>query len=240
MKLMFLQETWQAMAESSLFALTLTLLAYLVGTWVFRRSGQQALLNPIVVAIVLVASTLSLARIPYPRYFEGAGVIHFLLGPVTVAMAVPMYTYWRHLRRMALPLIVALLAGSATAVASAMLLADWLGASPETVRSLAPKSITTPIAMAVAEQIGGLPSLAAVLVAITGILGTVGFPMLFRLLRIQDPAAQGFAIGLTAHGMGTARAIQISEEMGAYATLAMSLNGLLTAVVLPVLLRNVC
>ena len=237
MNLLFLQEAWLAVSGSSLFALALTLLAYLAGVWLFRRSGQHPLLNPIVVAIVLIGLVLTLTRIPYPRYFEGASFIHFLLGPATVAMAVPMYIYWRHLRRMALPLIVALLAGSATAVVSAMLLADWLGASQETVRSLAPKSITTPIAMAVAEKIGGLPSLAAVLVAITGILGTVGFPALFRLLRIRDPAAQGFAIGLTAHGLGTARALQISEEMGAYATLAMSLNGLLTAVVLPVLLQ---
>ena len=160
-----------------------------------------------------------------------------MLGPATVGLAVPLYAYWQHLRKMVLPLTVALLAGSLTAVVSAMALASLLGASAESIRSLAPKSVTTPIAMSIAEKIGGLPSLTAVLVVVTGIFGAVGFSGFFRLLRIRDHKAQGFAVGLAAHGLGTARAFQISEEMGAFATLGMSLNGLLTAVLLPVLLR---
>jgi putative effector of murein hydrolase len=138
---------------------------------------------------------------------------------------------------MALPLIVALFAGSITAALSAVGIAKLLGATPATVFSLAPKSVTTPIAMGVAEQIGGIPSLTAVLVILTGIIGAMGFPTLFKLLRISDHAAQGFAVGVAAHGLGTARAFLISEEMGAFSALAMGLNGLLTAVLLPLLLR---
>ena len=228
---------WVYLAASPLLGLTLTLLAYQGGVWLFRRSGQQAWANPVPLAILFIGTLLWLTETPYATYFEGAQFVHFLLGPATVALAVPLYMQWKHLRRMALPLLVALLAGSAAAAFSAMGIASWLGASPETVRSLAPKSVTTPIAMAVAEQIGGLPSLTAVLVVITGITGTLCVPAFFRLLKIRNPAAQGFAAGLSAHGLGTARAFLISEEVGAFAALGMGLNGIVTAVFLPLLLR---
>ena len=230
-------ETWVYLSASPLLGLTLTLLAYQLGYWLFTRSGQQAWANPVLIAIALIAAFLMLTGIPYPRYFEGAQFVHFLLGPATVALAVPLFAHWKRLKRMALPLILALLAGSATAAFSAMAIARLLGASSETIYSLAPKSVTTPIAMGVAEKIGGLPSLTAVLVILTGILGAVVFPGFFRLLHIRDHAVQGFAVGLSAHGLGTARAFLYSEEMGAFSALAMGLNGVLTAVVLPLLLR---
>lgn len=232
-----LADIWVNLSSSPLIGLTLTLFAYQFGVWVFRRSGQHALANPVLIAIFVITLCLWGSGTPYERYFEGAKFIHFLLGPATVALAVPLFAQWKRLKRMALPLIVALVAGSATAAFSAMAIAKALGASPETVFSLAPKSVTTPIAMGVAEQIGGLPSLTAVLVIITGIIGAVGFPSFFRLIRIRDHAAQGFAVGLTAHGLGTARAFLVSEEAGAFSALAMGLNGLLTALVLPLLLR---
>lgn len=230
-------EIWVYLSASPLLGLTVTLLAYQFGYAIFRRSGHRAWANPVLLSIVLIATFLFATDIPYPRYFEGAQFVHFLLGPATVALAVPLYAYWRRLKRMAVPLLVALLAGSATAAGSAMLIAYLLGATPETVFSLAPKSVTTPIAMGIAEQIGGLPSLTAVLVILTGILGAMGFPTLFRLLRMRDHAAQGFAVGLAAHGLGTARAFMVSEEMGAFSALAMGLNGFLTAVALPLLLH---
>ena len=232
-----LTETWVYLSASPLLGLTLTLLAYQSGVWLFRRSGQQAWANPVLIAIFIIVLFLWATKIPYLRYFEGAQFVHFLLGPATVALTVPLFAYWKRLKRMALPLTIALFAGSATAAFSAMGIARLLGASPETVYSLAPKSVTTPIAMGVAEQIGGLPSLTAVLVILTGILGATVFPGLFRLLRVRDPAAQGFAAGLAAHGLGTARAFMFSEEMGAFSALAMGLNGMLTAIALPLLLR---
>ncbi len=146
---------WVYLAASPLLGLTLTLLAYQGGVWLFRCSGQQAWANPVPLAILFIGTLLWLTETPYATYFEGAQFVHFLLGPATVALAVPLYMQWKHLRRMALPFLVALLAGSAAAAFSAMGIASWLGASPETVRSLAPKSVTTPVAMGIAERLGG-------------------------------------------------------------------------------------
>ena len=237
MKPQSITDAWVYLSASPLLGLTVTLLAYQAAVWVYRRSGQRAWANPVLIAIVLITLFLTATGTPYKRYFEGAQFVHFLLGPATVALAIPLFAQWQRLRRMALPLIVALVAGSATAAFSAVYVAQALGATMATVRSLAPKSVTTPIAMGVAEQIGGLPSLTAVLVILTGIIGAIGFPALFRLLRIRDHAAQGFAVGLAAHGLGTARAFMVSEEMGAFSALAMGLNGMLTAVLLPLLLH---
>ena len=230
-------ELWAFLSNSPLFGLTATLLAYQAGLWLFQKTGQQAWANPLLTAILIIGCFLWLTGTPYAKYFEGAQIVHFLLGPATVALAVPLFTQWRNLKRMALPLLVALLAGSAAAAFSAMAIARVLGASSETVRSLAPKSVTTPIAMGIAEKIGGLPSLTAVLVVLTGIIGAVCFPAFFRLLGIRRHATQGFAVGLAAHGLGTARAFMASEEMGAFAALAMGLNGILTALLLPLLLH---
>jgi len=237
MKPIALTETWVYLSASPLLGLTLTLLSYQFACWIFKRTGHRAWANPLLISILIITVFLTATGIPYLQYFEGAQFVHFLLGPATVALAVPLFSYWKRLKRMALPLIVALLAGSATAAFSAMAIAKALGASPETVYSLAPKSVTTPIAMGIAEQIGGLPSLTAVLVALTGLLGVVSFPLLFRAIGVRDHATQGFAIGLTAHGIGTARAFMYSEEMGAFSALAMGLNGILTAVMLPLLLH---
>lgn len=231
-----LTELWVYLTTSPLLGLTATLLAYQAGLWMFKHSRQHALANPVLIAILLIGTLLWLSGIPYAKYFEGAQIVHFLLGPATVALAVPLFAQWKNLKRMALPLVVALCAGSAAAAFSAMAIAHALGASAETVRSLAPKSVTTPIAMGIAEKIGGLPSLTAVLVVLTGITGAVCFPALFRLLRIRRHATQGFAVGLASHGLGTARAFLVSEEMGAFAALAMGLNGILTALLLPLLL----
>ena len=231
-----ISETWVYLSASPLIGLTLTLLAYQFAFWLYQRSGHRAWANPVLIAIFLITLFLWATRTPYKHYFEGAQFVHFLLGPATVALAVPLFAQWKRLRRMALPLMVALFAGSATAAVSAMFIAKALGATPATVFSLAPKSVTTPIAMGVSERIGGIPSLTAVIVILTGIIGAIGFPAVFRALGVRDPAAQGFAIGLSAHGIGTARAFLVSEETGAFSALAMGLNGLLTAVVLPLLL----
>ena len=237
MKPLPIPEIWVYLASSPLLGLTITLFAYQFAFWVFRRSGQSAWANPVLISVFMVTFVLWVTNTPYPRYFEGAQFVHFLLGPTTVALAIPLHAHWKRLRRMTIPLLVALLAGSVTTALLAVIIAKALGATPATVYSLAPKSVTTPIAMGVAEQIGGIPSLTAVLVILTGIVGAIGFPSLFRILRIRDQATQGFAVGVAAHGIGTARAFLVSEEMGAFSALAMGLNGMLTAVLLPLLLR---
>lgn len=224
------------LAESPLPGLLLTLLAYQAACWLQQRARFHPVANPVLIAIVLVAAVLLIGGIPYSQYFAGAKLVHFLLGPATVALAIPLYAHMRRLRAQLLPILLALLAGSLTAISSAMLIAHWLGASAPVVLSLAPKSVTTPIGMAIAERIGGLPSLTAVLVIVTGIVGAVAAKALFRLMRIDDEAVQGLAIGVAAHGIGTARAFQMSEQTGAFAALAMGLNGALTALLLPLAL----
>lgn len=228
-----LGEIWVYLSTTPLLGLTLTLLAYQGALWLYRRANHHPLLNPVMVAVTVLVLVLSLTGTPYQTYFDGAQFVHFLLGPATVALAIPLYAQWERLKGMLLPLLVTLLAGSLTAALSAVGIAALLGASRESVMSLAPKSVTMPIAMGVAERLGGLPSLTAVLVMSTGILGAVGARYVYRLLRIDDHAVRGFAIGIASHGIGTARAFQVSEQAGAFAALAMGLNGLLTAMMLP-------
>ncbi|MCE1183894.1 MAG: LrgB family protein [Rhodocyclales bacterium] len=228
-----LNEIWVYLAASPLLGLSMTLLAYQLAFAIFKRTGGHPLANPVLIAVSILVLILLSTATPYESYFAGAQFVHFLLGPATVALAIPLYAQFRKLRAMALPLVLGLLAGSLTAIVSAMAVARLLGASLPTQLSLAPKSVTTPIAMGIAERIGGIPSLTAVLVIVTGILGAVAARYVFDALRIHDAAIRGFAMGIASHGIGTARALQISEQTGAFAALAMGLNGALTALLLP-------
>ena len=228
-----IDQLWVYLSASPLLGLTLTLLAYQAAFAIYRRSGSHPLANPVLIAVSALVAFLMLTGTRYETYFAGAQFVHFLLGPATVALAIPLYTQIRRVRAMLLPVIAGLIAGSATAALSAVAVARLLDASVATQLSLAPKSVTTPIAMGVAERIGGIPSLTAVLVIITGILGAVGGRYVFDTLRVRDPAIRGFAIGVASHGIGTARAFQVSEQSGAFAALAMGLNGALTALLLP-------
>jgi predicted murein hydrolase (TIGR00659 family) len=232
-----LAEIWVYLAASPLLGLTLTLVAYQGAYWLYTRSGLNPAANPVAIAVAIIVALLTLTGTPYATYFDGAQFVHFLLGPATVALAVPLYAQLPRLKRMFGPALLALAVGSLTAIVSAIAVGWVLSASRPTLMSLAPKSVTTPIAMGIAEKIGGLPSLTAVLVVTTGILGAIVAQWLFRLLRVKDEAVQGFAIGVAAHGIGTARAFQISETMGAFAALAMGLNGLATALLLPILIK---
>jgi len=228
-----LGEIWVYLSATPLLGLTLTLLAYQGAFWLYRRANHHPLLNPVMLAVILLVAVLTLTGTPYQTYFDGAQFVHFLLGPATVALAIPLYAQWARLRAMLAPLLVTLVVGSLTAALSAVGIAALLGASAESTVSMAPKSVTMPIAMGVAERLGGLPSLTAVLVMTTGVLGAVGARYVYRFLRIEDHAVRGFAIGIASHGIGTARAFQISEQAGAFAALGMGLNGLLTAASLP-------
>lgn len=230
-------EIWVYLSASPLLGLTVTLAAYQGAYWIYAKANMNPLANPVAISVAALVALLWFTGTPYPVYFEGAQFVHFLLGPATVALAVPLYANLATLKKNLLPLGGALLAGSLTAAVSAVGIGWALGASRETLLSLAPKSVTTPIAMGIAEKIGGLPSLTAVLVVCTGVLGAVLARGTLNLLRIEDHAVRGFAVGVAAHGIGTARAFQVSETMGAFAGLAMGLNGLATAFLFPALLR---
>jgi len=230
-------QLWVYLETSPLSALTLTLVAYLAGDTIYRRGRRHPLLNPVLLAILLIAAVLLPTGGDYERYFEGAQFVHFLLGPATVALAIPLYKELARVRRALVPLVASLVVGSLTAAGTAMGLAWLAGASRETVASLAPKSVTTPVAMGVSEALGGLPSLTAAVVILTGIVGAALGPPLLDLARIRDPRARGLAIGTAAHGIGTARALQVSQIAGAFAGIAIGLNALATAVLLPLVWR---
>lgn len=229
-------DIWVYLSASPLLGLTMTLVAYQAAYWIYQRAGFNPLLNPVLLAIVMLVGALTLTDTAYAVYFDGAKFVHFLLGPATVALAVPLYLQFDRLKKLALPLVCALLAGSVTAIISAVGIAWLLGAADATLLSVAPKSVTAPIAMGIAEKIGGIPSLTAVMVIMTGVSGAMMAKYVLDALRITDHGVRGFAVGVAAHGIGTARAFQISEQAGAFAGLGMGLNGLATAILMPLML----
>ncbi|MCW4151787.1 LrgB family protein [Halomonas sp. 18H] len=233
-----LDTLWVYLAASPLLSLLATLVAFALAVRLNRLLGGTPLLHPVTLAIAILIGWLWLIDMDYPRYFEGAQFIHFLLGPATVALAIPLYDHRERVRRLLWPLLIACVAGIVTAVASTLGMALLLGAGQETLVSLAPRSVTSPIAMGIAEQIGGIPSLAAGLVLLTGSIGCALGPGIFRLLRITDPAVMGFSMGLAAHGFGTAHCFaRLGTVAGALAGLAMGLTGLLTAFILPLVIQ---
>ena len=219
--------------------LTLTLVSYLSAYFLYQKFSHNSFLNPVLIAVVLIILLLWITGTTYLDYFEGAQFVHFLLGPATVALAVPLYSNLPQLRTIWLPATVAIISGAIIASLSAMGIAWVLGAEPESVLSLAPKSVTAPVAMGISEKIGGLPSLTAVLVVLTGVLGAVFGIKVFRICRITDDAITGIAMGVTSHGIGTARAFQVSEQMGAFSGLAMALSAFGTALLIPLLVSLV-
>jgi predicted murein hydrolase (TIGR00659 family) len=228
-----LTEIWVYLATTPLLGLTLTLVAYQLGYWVYARGGMNPLLNPVLLAVAALVALLLATGTSYTTYFEGAQFVHFLLGPAVVALAVPLHQQLPKMRRLFVPIVGGLVAGSLTAVVSALALAWALGASKVTLLSLVPKSITAPIAMGIAEKIGGIPALTAVLVVATGIIGAALGKFVFDALGIADYRVRGFALGIAAHGIGTARAFQVDAEAGAFAGLAFGLHGALAAFLFP-------
>lgn len=228
---------WVYLESTPLLGLTATLMGWQLAVALSRALGDRLLANPVLIAIGLLSLLLLATRTPYSAYFQGAQYVHFLLGPATVALAVPMHAAWGQIRRSAPALVPAIMAGSLTSAVSVMLIAHALGASRPVVLSLAPKSVTTPIAMGVAEQIGGNPSLAAVFVMLTGLMSIVIGPPLWRLLRVTDWRARGLAAGTAGHGLATARVLLLHETAGAFGGLAIGLNGIVTALLVPPLAR---
>jgi predicted murein hydrolase (TIGR00659 family) len=228
---------WVYLAATPLLHLTLTLLAFQAGSWLYRRAGMNPLLNPVLFSVIVIVALLVATDTSYAAYFDGAQFVHFLLGPATVALAIPLYRQFEQVKRSAFALFVSILSGSLTAVLSAVVIAKVLGGASATIISLAPKSVTAPVAMGISQQLGGLPSLTAVLVILTGILGAMLGPPLMNALGIDDWRARGLAMGTASHGIGTARALQVNEVAGAFSGLAMGLNALATAILLPLLWR---
>ena len=228
---------WVYLSTSPLLWLTATLCAYLGAHWLHERSGRNPLVNSVSIAVLALIVVLLVTGTNYETYFRGAQFVHFLLGPATVALAVPLYNNLATVKQLLMPMTAALIAGSLTAIISAVGIAWAAGADVVALKSMAVKSVTMPIAMAVTEQIGGLPSLTAVFVILTGILGAMIVTPMFSAIGITNWRARGFAAGVAAHGIGAARAFQVNDVAGAFAGIAMALNGLLTALLVPMLAK---
>lgn len=230
-----LAQTWVYLNASPLFHLTLTLCAFQAANWLFERAGRTALLNPVLVAVLLIVGVLTVTDTDYATYFDGAQFVHFLLGPATVALAIPLYRQWHYVRSSALAIVVSLGCGSLAAAGSAVATVWLAGGTAELMATIAPKSVTAPVAMAISQQLGGLPSLTAVLVIVSGIFGAMFGPWIMTLCGVTDWRARGLAMGTSSHGIGTARALSVNETAGAFSGLAMGLNALATALLLPVI-----
>lgn len=225
---------WSELAEGA-FWLALTVALYFAARRVQKALGGNPLANTVLLAAAPIMLLLWLASIPFSHYRGGGWPLLWLLGPATVALAVPLYINFSLVRAALVPMCVSLVVGSSVAVLSSALLGEALGASVETVRSLAPKTVTTPIAMGIASEIGGIPELTAAFVIFTGIIGAVSASAIFNMAGIRDPRARGFATGVAAGGIGTARAFQESFLSGTFAGVGMTLNGIVTAILLPLL-----
>ncbi len=223
---------WQALIHHPLFGVGVTLGAYQLALSAYEKT-RWVFLQPVLVSMLAVIAVLLACGLNYAEYRESAKVLIILLGPATVAMAVPLFLNLRRIRQLLWPTVLTLVVGGVMATALGVALAWLFGAEHRMLMSMAPKSVTSPIAMLVADQIGGIAALAAVFVLITGVLGAILGPELLRRFGVHHHAAQGMALGLTAHAVGTSRALQESEECGAFAALAMSLMGVATAVLLP-------
>ena len=232
-----LSEIWVYLSASPLTGLTITLLAYSFSHRIYQASHNNPLLHPVLISATLLISFLLITDTSYQDYFKGSQYIHFILGPATVALAIPMYLQISKIKQLWLPITVTMISGVSVAAISSILISRVLGASIETQMSLAPKSVTAPVAMGISEKIGGLPSLTAALVVITGILGAILGTKILHALKLKDHSIKGIAMGITAHGIGTARAFQVSSEMGAFSGLAMALATFTTAFILPYLVR---
>jgi predicted murein hydrolase (TIGR00659 family) len=229
-------DLWVYLSGTPLLWFTVTLIAYILADAVSAACKRNPLANPVLLAIALVSSLLLISGTTFPGYFAGAQFVHFLLGPATVALAVPLFRYLPEVKRAFIPMLAALIMGSIVAISSAVLLAKLFGIGLPATLALAPKSATAAIAMGIGEKIGANPALVAVLVIMTGITGAIVVTPLMNILRLKNYAARGFAAGLVSHGIGTARAFHVNPLAGTFAGIALGLNGLLTAILVPLLL----
>ena len=227
---------WVYLQTAPLFWLTATLAAFLVADAFARAVGRNPLANTVLISVALVAALLKLSGTDYQTYFNGAQFVHFLLGPATVALAVPLYRNFALVRQNLLPMAAALVVGALVAIVSAVAVAAALGAPRVVLVSLAPKSVTAAVAMAVSQSLGGLPSLTAALVIATGVIGAIVVTPLMNALGVRDYAARGFAAGLASHGIGTARAFTVDPVAGVFAGVAMGLNAVATPIMVPLIL----
>jgi predicted murein hydrolase (TIGR00659 family) len=218
------------------FGVLISLLAYEVGLLIHRHS-RLAMLNPLLLATCLLIVLLRALGISFEDYNQGGQVISFFLGPVTVALALPLYKQIPRFKANALPILTGIGVGAVTSILVVVLLARWFGFSEVLTKSLVPKSVTTPIGVAICQQMGGVPSISVAAIIITGVIGSILGPSLYKLLRCNDKIAFGVAMGASSHAIGTAKAMELGETVGAMSALAMAISGIVTVALAPLLWR---
>ena len=228
---------WVYLSSTPLFGLTATLVTYVLAHAVYDFFNRAPWANPVLWSVLVLGALLLATRTPYPTYFAGAQFVHVLLGPAVVALAWPLWLRRAELRTRGVALLIAALIGGGVAGGSAVALAWAFGLPQDVMLSLAPKSVTAPVAMGIAERLGGIPALAAVFAVITGMVGALSAKYLFDLLGIRDWAVRGFALGTASHGIGAARAMQVHPDTGAYAGIALGLPVLVASLLMPVVAR---
>jgi predicted murein hydrolase (TIGR00659 family) len=226
-------QLWVYLASTPLFGLTATLAVYVTAHAAYERVDRAPWANPVLWSVVAIACVLLATRTPYPTYFAGAQFVHVLLGPAVVALAWPLWLRRSEIRRRGIALGAAALIGGLVAAGSAVALGWLFGLPDDILRSLAPKSVTAPVAMGIAERIGGVPALAAVFAVLTGIVGALSAKYLFDAMRVAAWPIRGFALGTASHGIGASRALQVDADAGAYAGMALGLQVVLTALLMP-------
>ena len=232
-----LYSIWVYLQAEPLFWLTLTIGSYLIGDYLYKRSKLFPLVNPVAISIFIVSLVLINLDISYERYFDGAKFIHFMLGPATVALAIPIYRQLRLIQKETLSIFVSLITGSLIAIISTFFLCVIFKIDDQVLFSMLPKSATAPIAMGISDLIGGIPSLTAIITVLTGIVGASFGTFALDFLKLKDMSARGFGLGLASHGIGTARAMSRNETAGVFAALALGLNGIATAILVPLLFK---
>ncbi|HET7736757.1 MAG TPA: LrgB family protein [Nocardioidaceae bacterium] len=229
-------DAWESVVATPVFGATLTLAAYVFSRWLWSRLGQHPVANPVLVSIAIIGATLHLFDVSYDEYLRGAGLIGLFLGPATVALGLLLYREIELVGQAVLPTLLGVAAGASAAIVSAYALVIWLGGEEQLALTMAPKSATTPVSIALADAVGGIPSLTAVFTILAGIVGATVGPLVLNLLRIRDPRIRGLAVGVSSHGVGTARMLHESDTEGAFSGLAMALTTIVTAVALPLFL----
>ena len=212
--------------------LFVTVAAYEFGRWLRART-HSPLAQPVAVAIVIVGTLLAASGTSYDHYADATRLISFLLGPATVALAIPLYHQVARLKGMVVPVLVALSAGALVSMVSGILLVRWLGGGDVLERTMAPKAVTTPVTIELTDRLGGYPELSAAFAIVIGIVGAMIAPRVLTLLRIRDPRARGIAVGAVSHGIGTARMLEESRVEGAFSGLAMGLTAVVTCLLVP-------
>jgi len=230
-------QLWVYLASTPLFGLTATVVTYVAAHAFYDRVGRAPWANPVLWSVVGIGCVLVATGTSYPTYFAGAQFVHVLLGPAVVALAWPLWLRRAEVRRRGVGLVAASLVGGLAAAGSAVAIGWAFGLPLDVLRSLAPKSVTAPVAMGIAERLGGVPALAAVFAVVTGMVGSLSAKYLFNLLRIDSWAVRGFAIGTASHGIGAARALQVHPSAGAYAGIALGLQVVLSSLLMPFLFK---